>query len=366
MRVPQKKERYKVVYIPGDDSGNDVMEACMIVMEKLNPPIDWIRADAGWCMWEKYGDTVPPETWEALEESDAALFGAITSRPGVKGFRSAIIQIRQRFDLYINLRPFKSLPGVPSHKPDIDIVLFRENTEDLYAGVEWRPLPQELYSLHPNLERFKGRRDVAGSLRVFSWEGCERIIRAAFSFAREKGRKRVTVVEKANVIRATGGLFLEVAETVAKEYPEIEWNVENIDATAMWLIKNPSAYDVIVTTNMFGDIISDECAQLVGGMGVVASGNIGDNYALFEPAHGSAPKYAGQYKVNPTAMIMAAKMLLDYLGLDDYSARLEKAVISVLEEGKYVTYDILRDKGEDESKAVSTLRMAEEIASRIC
>lgn len=365
MKVRDKKERYRVTYIPGDDSGHDVMEACMIVMEKLNPPIDWIRADAGWCMWEKYGDTVPPETWYALENSDAALFGAITSKPGVKGFRSAIIQIRQRFDLYINLRPFRSLPGVPSHKSNIDIVLFRENTEDLYAGVEWRPIPEEIYKLHPGMERFRGKREVAGSLRVFSWEGCERIIRSAFNYARERGRKRVTVVEKANVIRATGGLFLEVAESVAKDYPEIEWNVENVDATAMWLIKKPESYDVIVTTNMFGDIISDECAQLVGGMGVVASGNIGDGYALFEPAHGSAPKYARQYKVNPTAMLMAAKMLLEYLDLNDYAQRLERAVISVLEEGKYVTYDILRDKGEDEGKAVSTLRMAEEVANRV-
>ncbi len=365
MRVKERKERYKVVYIPGDDSGHDVMEACMLVMERLNPPIDWIRADAGWCMWEKCGDTVPPETWKALFESDAALLGAITSKPGVKGFKSAIIQIRQRFDLYINLRPFKSLPGVPSHKDNIDIVLFRENTEDLYAGVEWRPLPQEIYDLHPAMERFKGKREVAASLRIFSWEGCERIIRAAFNYARENRRKKITVVEKANVIRATGGLFLEVAEEVAKDYPEIEWNIENVDATAMWLIKNPQSYDVIVTTNVFGDIISDECAQLVGGMGVVASGNIGDSYALFEPTHGSAPKYARQYKVNPTAMLMAGKMLLDYLDLKEYAERLERAVLSVLEEGRYVTYDILRDKGEDESKAVSTLRMAEEIAKRV-
>ncbi|MCS7232636.1 MAG: isocitrate/isopropylmalate dehydrogenase family protein [Synergistetes bacterium] len=365
MRVPVKKERYKVVYIPGDDSGHDVMEACMLVMEKLNPPIDWVRADAGWCMWEKYGDTVPPQTWKALQESDAALLSAITSKPGIKGFKSAVIQIRQKFDLYINLRPFKSLPGVPSHRPDIDIVLFRENTEDLYAGIEWRPLPEELYSLHPDLAKYKGKKDVAGSLRIFSWEGCERIIRAAFNYAREKGRRKVTVVEKPNVVRATGGMFLEVAETVAKDYPEIEWNIENVDATAMWLIKNPQNYDVMVTTNMFGDILSDECAQLVGGMGVVASGNIGDRYALFEPTHGSAPKYAGQYKINPTAMLMTAKMLLEYLDLNDYALKLEKAIISVLEEGRYVTYDILRDKGEDEKKAVSTLRMAEEIANRL-
>ncbi|MCD6363706.1 MAG: isocitrate/isopropylmalate dehydrogenase family protein [Synergistetes bacterium] len=365
MKVKEKKDKYKVVYIPGDDSGHDVMEACMLVMEELKPPIEWVRADAGWCMWEKYGDTVPPQTWEALENSDAALLAAITSKPGVKGFKSAILQIRQKFDLYVNLRPFKTLPGVPAHRPDIDIVLFRENTEGLYAAVEWRPIPEEIYKLHPNMERFRGKKEVAGSLRVFTWEGCERIIRAAFNYAKENGRKKVTVVEKPNVIRLTGGMFIEAAEEVAKDYPDIEWNKENVDATAMWLVKNPQNYDVIVTTNMFGDILSDECAQLVGGMGVVASGNIGDNYALFEPTHGSAPKYAGQYKINPTAMLMAAKMLLEYLDLEDYAKRLESAIISVLEEGKYVTYDILRDKGEDESKAVSTLKMAEEIAKRL-
>lgn len=367
LKVANKKDRYKVAYIPGDDAGFDVMEACMEVMEALDPPIDWVRADAGWCMWEKYGNTVPEETQDVLRNTDAALMAAITSKPGVKGFKSAILQIRQIFDLFINLRPAKSMPGVPSYRDDIDMVMFRENTEGLYSAVEWRPLPEELLSIHPNLERYRGKRELAASLRIFSYEGCERIIRAAFEYARITGRNKVTVVEKPNVIRATGGLFLDVAQEVAKDYPEVEWNKENVDATCMWLVKNPENYEVVVTSNMFGDIVSDEASQLVGGMGVTASGNIGENYALMEPCHGSAPKYAGQYKLNPVAMLNAAGMLLDYLGLKEYTERMEKAMFDVLNEGKVLTYDLLRDKGvtDWDTKASSTMEMAREIITRL-
>ncbi|HPI98632.1 MAG TPA: isocitrate/isopropylmalate dehydrogenase family protein [Synergistales bacterium] len=367
LKVKETKDRYKVAYIPGDDSGFDVMEACMIVMEKLNPPIDWVRTDAGWCMWEKYGNTVPDSTKEVLANTDAALMAAITSKPGVKGFKSAILQMRQIFDLYINLRPAKSMPGIPCYRDDIDIVMFRENTEGLYSAVEWRPFPEELFDIHPNLARFKGKKEVAASMRVFSYEGCERIIRSAFEYAKVTGRNKVTVVEKANVIRATSGMFIDVAAEVAKDYPEVAWEKENVDATCMWLIKNPQNYEVVVTSNMFGDIVSDEASQLVGGMGVTASGNIGENYALMEPCHGSAPKYAGQYKLNPVAMLNAAGMLLDYLGLEEYTKRMETAMYDVLSEGKVLTYDLLRDKGvEDwETKACSTLDMAKEIAERL-
>ncbi|MBN1332448.1 MAG: isocitrate/isopropylmalate dehydrogenase family protein, partial [Synergistales bacterium] len=333
----------------------------------LNPPIDWVRTDAGWCMWEKYGNTVPDSTREVLGNTDAALMAAITSKPGVKGFKSAILQMRQIFDLYINLRPAKSMPGIPCYRDDIDIVMFRENTEGLYSAVEWRPFPEELFDIHPNLARFRGKKEVAASMRVFSYEGCERIIRSAFEYAKVTGRNKVTVVEKANVIRATSGMFIDVAAEVAKDYPEVAWDKENVDATCMWLIKNPQNYEVVVTSNMFGDIVSDEASQLVGGMGVTASGNIGENYALMEPCHGSAPKYAGQYKLNPVAMLNAAGMLLDYLGLENYTQRMEKAMYDVLSEGKVLTYDLLRDKGvEDwETRACSTLDMAKEIAARL-
>ncbi|MCF7936798.1 MAG: isocitrate/isopropylmalate dehydrogenase family protein [Synergistales bacterium] len=367
MTVKEKKDRYQVAYIPGDDTGFDVMEANMVVMEALGAPIDWVRTDAGWCMWEQEGDTVPEKTWETLRNTDAALMAAITSKPGVKGFKSAILQMRQKFELYVNLRPAKAMPGVPSMRDDIDIVTFRENTEGLYSAVEWRPVPDELYDLHPNMARFKGKEDVAASVRVFTREGCERIIRAAFKYAHENGLKKMTVVEKPNVIRLTSGMFVEIAQEVAKEYPGIEMNKENVDATAMWMLKNPQNYECIVTSNMFGDIISDEASQLVGGMGVTASGNIGADYALFEPCHGSAPKYAGQYKVNPIAMLNASKMLLDYLELDDYSKKLENAMFDVLREGKVLTYDILREQGDPkwETDAASTLDMAKEIARKL-
>ncbi len=351
------KKEYKVTVIPGDDSGVDVTEACMLVLDALSLPIKWIKADAGYCMWEKYGQTVPDFTFEALSNSDAALLGAVTSKPNLKGFKSAVLQIRKRFDLYINFRPFKSIAGVKCLFKDVDIVLFRENTEGLYSGVEWEQLPQKLISLHDGFKNFEGKGRVAVSTRIISEEGVKRITQKALSFALSNNRKKITIVEKANVLRATGGLFIEVAKSVLDG--KIQWEVENVDATAMRLIKDPTYYDVILTSNLFGDILSDECAQIVGGLGVCASANIGDNFALFEPAHGSVPKYAGKYKINPTAMILSAKMLLEYLNLDEYAKRIEKALYSVLKEGKYLTYDL------NPENPVSTLKMAEEVAKRL-
>ena len=348
---------FKICRIPGDGIGVDVMKAGMIVLDAMNLPIEWVDADAGWCMWEKYGNTVPEQTWEVLKNTDACLFGAITSKPGIKGFKSAILQIRQKFDLYANIRPVKAFKGVPlNYRDDINLVIFRENTECLYSGIEWYPVPEEMFALHPGFERFRGK-DISASLRVFSREGCRRIIKKAFEYAKSVGHKSVTAVHKANVIRLTDGMFLEEAQKIAKEYPEIElWEV-NVDAMCMWLIKQPQIYQTIVTTNMFGDIISDEAAQLVGSLGFAASGNIGDKYALFEPAHGSAPKYAGQFKVNPTAMILSSKMLLDWLGLKSEAVRLENAVAKVLEKGEVRTYDLGGNN--------STLEMAEAIAKEL-
>ncbi len=346
-----------VVYIPGDHSGLDMMEACMLVMEELNPPIRWVRAEAGLSAWERWGDTVPPQTWEALRESDACLFGAVTSVPGVKGFRSAIVQIRQAFDLYVNLRPFKTLPGVKSPLgKEIDLVLFRENTEDLYVGIERRGLEPKVLEAFPELSRFAGQ-EVAISLKVVTERGSRRIAEAALDYALRHGRRSVTVVEKPNVCRATGGMFVEVARSVLEG--RIEYRVENVDATAMWLIKAPESYDVILTTNAFGDVLSDECAQLVGGLGVCGSANLGDSWALFEPAGGSVPKHAGKYLVNPTGMLISAAMMLHHLGMEGHAGRLERALASVLEEGIYLTYD-LKPEG-----FVSTMRMAEAVAERL-
>lgn len=385
LQVKEKKARYKVCYMSGDDSGFDMMEGALLVLEAMDLPIDWVRADLGWCMWEKslnkYGEgdprvnTVPPETIEKIKNSDATLMAAITSKAGVKGFKSAILQMRQLFDLYINMRPAKSLPGIGTPlkgDPKIDVVMFRENTEDLYSAVEFCPLPKEMFDLHPGMERFKKSKEVAVSWRVFSHEGCERIIRAAFEYAKATGRKTVHCGNKANVIRQTDGMMKRIFLEVAKEYEQygIKGIEENADATAMWLIKNPQDYSVVVESNVFGDILSDEASQLTGGLGFAPSGNIGENTALFEPSSGSVPKYAHQYKVNPSAMLLTAKMMLDYLGLESEGAKIEKAIGEVLVEKKpgTLTYDVLRDFVKDpdwEKNAASTLDMAAAIAKKI-
>jgi isocitrate/isopropylmalate dehydrogenase len=385
MKVREKKNRYRVCYMSGDDSGFDMMEGALLVLEALNPPIEWVRADLGWCMWErsvaKFGEgdprcnTVPPETVEAIKNTDATLMAAITSKAGVKGFKSAILQMRQKFDLYINLRPAKTLPGIGTPlkgDPKIDIVMFRENTEDLYAAVEFCPLPDEHFGLHPGMERFRRSEEVAVSWRVFSKEGCSRIIRAAFEYARATGRKTVHCCNKANVIRQTDGMMKRIFLEIAGEYERygIRGIEENADATAMWLIKNPQDYSVIVASNVFGDILSDEASQLTGGLGFAPSGNIGEDTAIFEPSSGSVPKYAHKYRVNPSAMLMTSKMMLEYLGLDEAGARIEGAIGAVLAENRpgTLTYDILRDFRGDpdwEKNAASTLDMAAAIAQKI-
>ncbi len=272
--------------------------------------------------------------------------------------------MRQLFDLYICLRPCKAYPGNGlNFKEGIDLVVFRENTEDLYAGVEFAPVPQELADTLGKLAKpFAAFAKVpldqyAVSCKINTRAGSERIVRAAFDFARQHKRKKVTVVHKANVVRATDGLFLEAAKAVAKDFPEIQMDDANIDAMTMWLLKNPFNYDVLVAPNLYGDIISDLCAQMVGGLGFGCSGNIGKKLAVFEPTHGSAPKYAGQYKVNPIATILAAKMMLDWLGEAGKASALENAVAQVIQEGKVLTYDM--------GGTSTTLQMAEAIAAKL-
>ena len=279
-------------------------------------------------------------------------------------YRSPIVRMRQLFDLYVCLRPCRAFAGNPLNtREGIDLVIFRENTEDLYAGVEFHPVPQSLSRLleeiSPSFAPFKGLApdQWAISCKINSRKGSERIVRAAFQFARDHRRKKVTVVHKANVVRATDGLFLEAARRIAASFPGIAWDHANVDAMAMWLLKNPLNYDVLVAPNLFGDIISDLCAQMVGGLGFACSGNIGDRLAVFEPTHGSAPKYVGQSKVNPIATILAAKMMLDYLSEGRKSQRLEEAVGEVIREGRVRTYDM--------GGASTTLQMAEAIAGKL-
>jgi len=352
--------RYKIALLPGDGTGKDVMEAAMIVLDKISLDAEFVESDIGWKFWCEEGNPLPERTIKMLKETDVCLFGAITSKPKEDALKelhptlrdrgysyfSPIVRLRQEFDLYTNLRPCKAYPGNPlNYRDDIDLVIFRENTEGMYAGVEFHPLPEEVRDallIHPKMKKFKEipLEEIALSTRIMTKEGCTRILRRAFEYARKNKRRSVTIVEKPNVLRETGGLILDIAREMAREYPEVEFWEANVDAMAMWLVKNPQDYDVLVAENLFGDIISDLSAQLVGGLGFACSGNIGDNYAVFEPTHGSAPKYAGQYKVNPTAMLLAVKMMLEWLGEGEKAKHLEEAVAEVIEEGKVRAYDL--------------------------
>lgn len=370
--------KYKIAWLPGDGIGVDVLEAAKIVLDKLELDAAYLPGDIGWEFWCREGDALPPRTIELLKDVDAALFGAITSKPakaaiaelapGLReknpAYRSPIVRMRQLFDLYICLRPCRAYPGnALNFREGIDLVVFRENTEDLYAGVEFAPVPGQLAdtlaTFSKPFEPFAKLPldEYAVSCKINTRHGSERIVRAAFEFARKFRRKKVTVVHKANVVRATDGLFLETARAVSREFPEIAMDDANIDAMTMWLLKNPFNYDVLVAPNLYGDIISDLCAQMVGGLGFGCSGNIGDKLAVFEPTHGSAPKYAGQYKVNPIATILAAKMMLEWLGEKQKAFALEAAVAAVIKDGRPRTYDM---GGSD-----STLAMARAIAAKL-
>jgi len=370
--------KHKIAWLPGDGIGVDVLDAAKIVLDAIKLDAELIHGDIGWEFWCAEGDALPQRTIDLLKNVNAALFGAITSKPVMvaekelnpdlrgKGlvYRSPIVRMRQFFDLYNCQRPCKAYPGNPlNFKEGIDLMVFRENTEDLYAGVEFSPVPSALAEILTNLSKpFAAFNYLPGdqyaiSCKVNTRHGSRRIIKAAFEFARSNHRKRVTVVHKANVVRATDGLFLQSAQEIAEEYPDISWEEANVDAMTMWLLKNPFNYDVLVAPNLYGDIISDLCAQMVGGLGFGCSGNIGENLAVFEPTHGSAPKYAGQYKVNPIATILSVKMMLDWLDEIEMAARLENAVARVIAEGRVRTYDM--------GGSATTLDMAHAIATNL-
>lgn len=370
--------KYRIAWLPGDGIGVEVMEATRIALDALQFDAEYVHGDIGWEFWCKEGDALPQRTIDLLGKVHAAMFGAITSKPvkaaedelvpALRGkgliYRSPIVRMRQLFDLYVCLRPCKGYPGNPlNHKEGIDLVVFRENTEDLYAGVEFAPVPAELAATLKKLSKpFAAFADLPGdqyavSCKINTKKGSERIVRAAFEFAKLHGRKKVTIVHKANVVRATDGLFLDEAKKVAAEFPGIQWDDANIDAIGMWLLKNPFNYDVLVAPNLYGDIISDLCAQMVGGLGFGCSGNIGKKVAVFEPTHGSAPKHAGLYKANPIATILAAKMMLDWLGEKEMGMRLEQATAAVIAEGKVRTYDM--------GGKSTTLDMGRAIAAKI-
>jgi isocitrate/isopropylmalate dehydrogenase len=370
--------KYRIALMPGDGIGNDVMDAAKIVLDVIALDAEYVPADIGWEFWRTEGEPLPQRTLDILKACDCALFAAITSKPKDEAeaelipelqgkglvYRSPIVRLRQAFDLYVNLRPCKAFRGNPLNlRDDIDLVVFRENTQGLYAGVEFHPVPAEVRAVlekhSARMSAFEGvsSEDMAISTRIFTREGCQRIVRRAFEYAQQFAYPTVTLVEKPNVIRETSGLMVREARKIASEFPGIELWETNVDAMAMWLVKNPQDYGVIVSSNMFGDIVSDLAAQLVGGLGFAASGNIGDEMAVFEPTHGSAPKYAGQYKVNPTAMLLATKLMLDWLGESDRAKALETAIADVIAEGEYRTYDMGGSSG--------TLEMAHAVAEKL-
>jgi isocitrate/isopropylmalate dehydrogenase len=370
--------KYRIALMPGDGIGQDVMEAAQIVLDKVALDAEYVVADIGWEFWCQEGDPLPQRTLETLETCDCALFAAITSKPKEEAaaelipelqgkgltYRSPIVRLRQMFDLYVNMRPCKAFKGNPlNYRDDIDLVVFRENTEGLYAGVEFHPLPKEVRAAldahSPRMMAFEGvpSEDIAVSCRIFTRDGCRRIVRRAFEYAQAHSYPTVTLVEKPNVIRETSGLMVREARKIAAEYPDIELWETNVDAMAMWLVKNPQDYGVLVSSNMFGDIVSDLSAQLVGGLGFASSGNIGDDFAVFEPTHGSAPKYAGLYKANPTAMLLAVKLMLDWLGETTTAKALEQSIADVIAEGKIRTYDLGGNS--------TTLEVAQAVAERL-
>lgn len=333
--------KYRVTLIRGDGTGPEIMEAVMLVLDKTGLDIEWEECVAGEEALEKFGTPIPEKTIESIKKNGVALKGPVTTPVGT-GFRSVNVALRQELGLFANVRPVKSFEGVPSRFSNIDLVVVRENTEDLYAGVE---------------HYVDEDKTCAESIRIITKKASERIVRFAFNYARENGRKKVTAVHKANIMKFTDGLFLDTAREVAKDFPDIEFEDKIVDNMAMQLVKNPENFDVIVTTNLFGDILSDLCAGLVGGLGLAPGANIGEKYALFEAVHGSAPKYKGQYKVNPTAVILASAMMLGYLGEKEWEKRIVNAVAETIKEGKYVTYDL--------GGSASTVEMGKRIAEKI-
>ncbi len=367
--------KYKIALLPGDGVGGDVLDAALKVLDVVGFEAEYTQGDIGWEFWRTEGNPLPDRTIELLGEMDASLFGAITSKPKEEAARelvpelqnkglvysSPIVGLRQRFSLHTNLRPCKAYEGNPLNlRDDIDLVVFRENTEGLYVGVEFHPVPDDVraaLSVHPKMKRFADvpGEDMAISTRVFTRKGCQSIVGQGFKYAKAHGYPTVTICEKPNVIRETSGLMLREARKIAEGYAGIELWETNIDAMCMWLVKNPQDYGVIVSSNMFGDILSDLAAQIVGGLGFACAGNIGDNFAVFEPTHGSAPKYVGQNKVNPIAMIRSAKMMLDYLGETEKANKIETAVAETIHEGRVQTYDM--------GGTSTTTEMAEAIAN---
>ena len=352
---------HRVTLIPGDGTGPELTEATRRVLEATGVEIEWEVQHAGVEVMESAGTPLPDETLASIKRNRVALKGPITTPIGT-GFRSVNVALRHELGLYACVRPCKSYPGVRSRYTEVDLVLVRENTEDLYAGIEYESGSEDARAVIATLNELQKRQIRASSgisIKPISPEASERIVRFAFDFARMHGRRRVSCVTKANIMKFTDGLFLSVFRDVAQGYPDIEPWENLVDAVCMGLVQRPEEFDVLVMQNLYGDIVSDLTAGLVGGLGVAPGANIGHEAAVFEATHGSAPKYKGLNKVNPTAMILSGKLMLEYLGERDAARRLEAAVAAVIAEGKHVTYDMKPDRNDP--TAVGTAEYADAI-----
>ena len=333
---------YTITLIPGDGTGPEISEATRRVIEATGVPISWDIQEAGLDVFEREGTPLPQRVIDSIKKNKVAIKGPITTPVGT-GFRSVNVTLRQVLDLYCCLRPSKTFKGVRTRFQDIDLIIFRENTEDLYAGIEFEKGSENAEKVINLINGLTGkviRADSGISIKPISVFGSERIVRAAFEYAKKNKRRKVTAVHKANIMKFSDGLFLETARTVAAKYPDIEFEDRIVDNMCMQLVQKPELYDILVLPNLYGDIVSDLAAGLIGGLGVAPGANLGEEYAVFEPVHGSAPKYKGLNKVNPLAMILSGVMMLKHIGEFQAAGRLESAIAAVLEEGKRVTYDL--------------------------
>lgn len=356
---------YTITLIPGDGIGPDVTEAAVRVLEATGIQFHWDLAFAGDRAQDIYGTPLPHYLFDSIRKNKIALKGPITTPVG-SGFRSVNVALRKELDLYVCLRPCKTYPGAPSIYLDVDLIVVRENTEDLYMGIEFRRDTPEAARLARFIAEESGDRvkpDSSFSIKAISTSASKRIVRYAFDYARKNGRRKVTAVHKANIMKYTDGLFLYAAGEVAREYPDIEFETTIVDSLCMQLVRSPQRHDVLVLPNLYGDIVSELCAGLVGGLGFAPGANIGDDIAVFEPTHGSAPKYTGQNKVNPMAMMLSGVMMLRYLGEGEAADRVESAIAEVIAEGKSVTYDMKADRNDP--TAVGTSQVADAVIEKM-
>ena len=358
---------HDVVLIPGDGIGPEITSAMRRVVEATGVEINWNVQEAGAGLLDEYGTPLPEHVLDAIAQTKVAIKGPITTPVGT-GFRSVNVALRKHFDLYSCVRPCLSQPGDGSRFRGVDLVIVRENTEDLYAGIEFEPQTPEVAKLAELVEESGQkpfRADSAISIKPISTTGSRRIVEYAFEYARRCGRKKVTAVHKANIMKSTDGLFLRVAREVAANYPDIEFNDKIVDATCMGLVQNPDDFDVLVLPNLYGDIVSDLCAGLVGGLGMAPGSNIGADVAIFEATHGSAPDIAGQDIANPTAEILSAAMMLDHLGETEAATHIRTAVSATLEEGESVTGDVRRAQTGSVEGAVGTQAFADAVIEHL-